>query len=132
MRAFTVTSRSGSSSRPARVTACHAQAADSNLPTLGRRGALASLVALTAAQHPALADVELTTLYGLATPPTSYGGYGGNVKESPKYKFDYPDTWKQLTVNKVQKVCTIGPHHHCNEASCCGQIVLEQYESTNL
>lgn len=59
---------------------------------------------IIAAADPAIADVEFTTLYGLATPPTSYGGYGGNVKEAPKYKFDYPSTWKELTVNKVQKV----------------------------
>lgn len=106
MRAFTVASRLGSSSRPAGLAICHAQNSDAALLNFGRRGALVSLVALTVAQHPALADTELATLYGLATPPTSYGGYGGNVKEDPKYKFDYPETWKQLTVNKVQKVCS--------------------------
>lgn len=105
MRAFSVGSGLGTCTRPARVPVSHAQAKESTPHGPGRRGALASLIALTAAQHPALADTELTTLYGLASPPTSYGGYGGNVKEAPKYKFDYPDTWKQLTVNKVQKVC---------------------------
>ena len=27
---------------------------------------------------------EFTTYYGTASPPTSYGGYGGNAKESAK------------------------------------------------
>lgn len=27
---------------------------------------------------------DFTTLYGTASPPTSYGGYGGNAKESAK------------------------------------------------
>eukprot|EP00892_Ulva_mutabilis_P002595 jgi/Ulvmu1/12336/UM089_0020.1 len=104
MRASSVASRSGPCARAARAApACHAQPKDSCAHSLGRRGALASLLALTAAQHPAHAEAELVTLYGLATPPTSYGGYGGNVKEAPKYKFDYPEGWKQLTVNKVQK-----------------------------
>lgn len=72
-------------------------------PQIDRRDVFLSVCgAALATTTPAFA--ELTTLYGLATPPTSYGGYGGNLNEAPKYKFDYPDTWKQLTVNKVQKV----------------------------
>ena len=27
---------------------------------------------------------EFTTYYGTASPPTSYGGYGGNAKETAK------------------------------------------------
>lgn len=72
-----------------------------------RRQALLSACggALLSAAPPAWASVaELTTLYGQATPPASYGGYGGNSKESAKYKFDYPSTWKQKTVGKQQKV----------------------------
>ena len=46
---------------------------------------------------------ELETFYGKATPPTSYGGYGGNAEEIPKYKFDYPVNWTFQPVNKVQK-----------------------------
>jgi hypothetical protein len=73
-----------------------------------RRTILGTLAVATAgilsSNAPSCAEVELTTLYGLATPPTSYGGYGGNVKEAPKYKFLYPASWKELTVNKVQKV----------------------------
>lgn len=43
-------------------------------------------------------------MYGNATPPTSYGGFGGNSKDKPKYKFEYPANWQKKTVNKVQKV----------------------------
>jgi hypothetical protein len=74
---------------------------------LQRRDALLALcgvVLSSAAVKPACADVELTTLYGQATPPASYGGFGGNSKEAPKYKFDYPASWKPKTVNKQQKV----------------------------
>ena len=45
-----------------------------------------------------------TTFYGADTPPTSYGGYGGTMRETPKYVFDYPEEWKPSVVNKVQKV----------------------------
>lgn len=45
----------------------------------------------------------LATYYGMDTPPTSYGGYGGNANEPPKYSFQYPETWKLQSVNKVQK-----------------------------
>lgn len=37
---------------------------------------------------------EIATFYGMATPPTSYGGYGGNANEKPKYAFEYPMGWK--------------------------------------
>lgn len=53
-----------------------------------------------------LAEEETTTLdtfYGKASPPASYGGYGGNATEIPKYSFLYPQGWKQITINKVQK-----------------------------
>eukprot|EP01025_Chloroclados_australasicus_P035288 TRINITY_DN3597_c0_g2_i2.p2 TRINITY_DN3597_c0_g2~~TRINITY_DN3597_c0_g2_i2.p2 ORF type:complete len:209 (+),score=25.94 TRINITY_DN3597_c0_g2_i2:75-629(+) len=52
---------------------------------------------------PSFAETELTTLYGAASPPTSYGGYGGNAKEIAKYAFEYPSTWKVDVINKVQK-----------------------------
>lgn len=44
------------------------------------------------------------TYFGAASPPTSYGGYGGNVNEAPKYSFERPADWKMQVVNKVQKV----------------------------
>ena len=50
--------------------------------------------------HPA--SVTMSKLYGLASPPTSYGGYGGNAKEDAKYTFEYPSAWKKETVGKVQ------------------------------
>lgn len=46
---------------------------------------------------------ELKTFFGMATPPTSYGGYGGNANEKPKYAFEYPAAWKPEVINKVQK-----------------------------
>jgi len=51
---------------------------------------------------PSLA-VDFETFYGKATPPTSYGGYGGNADEEAKYKFDYPSNWVFQSVNKTQK-----------------------------
>jgi len=37
----------------------------------------------------------------MATPPTSYGGYGGNANEKPKYSFEYPTGWKSEVPSKV-------------------------------
>lgn len=48
-------------------------------------------------------NAEYETFYGLATPPTSYGGYGGNAKEAAKYSFEYPAGWKSAAPNKVEK-----------------------------
>jgi hypothetical protein len=44
---------------------------------------------------------EYQTLLGMATPPTSYGGYGGNANEKPKYSFEYPTGWKTEVPSKV-------------------------------
>lgn len=68
------------------------------------RRTLLGVASLVAVQpwRPSFA-VELDTYYGKATPPTSYGGYGGNADEKPKYRFDYPVEWKFQSVNKVQK-----------------------------
>lgn len=56
---------------------------------------------------PAHADEDEAVFYGLATPPTSYGGYGGNDfgkrKESAKYTFVYPSQWKEEVPSKVEK-----------------------------
>eukprot|EP00877_Chromochloris_zofingiensis_P002444 jgi/Chrzof1/121/Cz01g04040.t1_P19-2 len=46
---------------------------------------------------------EYQTFFGMATPPTSYGGYGGNANESPKYTFEYPTGWKTEVPSKVEK-----------------------------
>lgn len=86
------------SARPARSIACCAAAVPSRRDALGAIAAVAAL-----AGGPARA-FDSATLYGMDTPPTSYGGYGGNSNETPKYRFEYPTGWKRLTVNKVQKV----------------------------
>lgn len=41
--------------------------------------------------------------YGKDAPPSSYGGKEGATKEEAKYSFEYPDAWKSINVNKVQK-----------------------------
>lgn len=45
----------------------------------------------------------LSTFFGTASPPTSYGGYGGNATEDAKYFFKYPTGWKTDVINKTQK-----------------------------
>lgn len=97
------------SSRPSRRAAVVVRAAaEQQQPaSLDRRAALMGLAAaLVAAQtRPALAE-DFEIFYGLATPPTSYGGYGGksqNAKEDAKYTFEYPASWKSETINKRDK-----------------------------
>lgn len=63
----------------------------------------ASILSIDPTKTVAFAAEELETFYGYATPPTSYGGYGGNANEPPKYTFQYPSDWKPKTVNKVEK-----------------------------
>ncbi|EFN59699.1 hypothetical protein CHLNCDRAFT_49502 [Chlorella variabilis] len=51
-------------------------------------------------------SAEVETFYGLATPPTSYGGYGGTSQsrqEDAKYIFQYPAGWKSEIINKRDK-----------------------------
>jgi len=48
-------------------------------------------------------SAELTLFQGTASPPTSYGGYGGNAEESFKYQFLVPADWKPQVINKVEK-----------------------------
>lgn len=70
-----------------------------------RRTVLLSVIASTAwfqSSKRSFAE-EFATFYGKATPPTSYGGYGGNAEETPQYRFDYPEGWTSQPVNKVQK-----------------------------
>jgi len=65
-------------------------------------GLAASVVTVQAHPSPALAqDYEI--FYGTASPPTSYGGYGGNAQEAAKYMFEYPVGWKSARPNKVEK-----------------------------
>ncbi|KAK9815058.1 hypothetical protein WJX73_006135 [Symbiochloris irregularis] len=71
---------------------------------------LGGLLLATAVPLDARADGELveaspgySLYYGKGGPPTSYGGYGGNAKETAKYSFEYPSEWKKTTIGKVEK-----------------------------
>ncbi|GLC37070.1 hypothetical protein PLESTB_001394800 [Pleodorina starrii] len=90
----------GAASQPQRTD-------DDQVAQLGRREVLMSIagmgLAMCAPASPAHADGEYTTFLGYATPPTSYGGYGGNAKETPRYTFEYPTGWKEEVPNKVEK-----------------------------
>uniref|UniRef100_A0A061REQ3 Thylakoid lumen protein n=1 Tax=Tetraselmis sp. GSL018 TaxID=582737 RepID=A0A061REQ3_9CHLO len=46
---------------------------------------------------------DLVLFKGTASPPTSYGGYGGNAEEEYKYQFLVPGDWKSAVINKVDK-----------------------------
>ncbi|WIA39090.1 hypothetical protein OEZ86_005231 [Tetradesmus obliquus] len=71
---------------------------------MARREALLASIALPLLmQQSAQADAEYNKFFGMASPPTSYGGYGGNANESPKYTFEYPAGWKQEVPSKVEK-----------------------------
>jgi len=85
-----------------RLAPCRCVAA---VPSPLSRRTLISVVTATTLLRPwqRSVAVELETYYGKATPPTSYGGYGGNADETPKYRFDYPANWIFQSVNKVQK-----------------------------
>ncbi|GAB4822325.1 hypothetical protein N2152v2_009371 [Parachlorella kessleri] len=93
-----------SSSRTSRrvVTRCQAQKAEG----LDRRQALSAFVAglavLATPRSPAFA-AEWATFLGQDKPPTSYGGYGGQMIEDAKYVFDYPSNWRSDVVNKIEK-----------------------------
>ncbi|KAL0038049.1 hypothetical protein WJX79_000323 [Trebouxia sp. C0005] len=62
-----------------------------------------AVVATALSVNQAEAEGETKTLFGKASPPTSYGGYGGNAKEGAKYTFEYPASWKNDVVNKTEK-----------------------------
>ena len=49
-----------------------------------RRRAADPVATTSPPRDAAPAPAAYTTLYGTASPPTSYGGYGGNAKESAK------------------------------------------------
>ncbi|KAJ9510198.1 hypothetical protein QJQ45_015681 [Haematococcus lacustris] len=91
-------------SRPqlSRVTRTRSQAVESTADgseTASRRvlllgAATAVCVGQSNGQHALASEEEYVPFFGFATPPTSYGGYGGNAKEAPKYTFEYPSGWK--------------------------------------
>lgn len=80
----------------------------SGAPEASRReillaGTTAAALPAFLVQLPAKADDAVQTFLGYATPPTSYGGYGGNANEQPKYTFEYPAGWKSEVPSKVEK-----------------------------
>ncbi|KAL6765703.1 thylakoid lumen protein [Haematococcus lacustris] len=100
-------------SRPqlSRVTRTRSQAVESTADgseTASRRvlllgAATAVCVGQSNGQHALASEEEYVPFFGFATPPTSYGGYGGNAKEAPKYTFEYPSGWKPEIPSKVEK-----------------------------
>lgn len=47
---------------------------------------------------------DVTTFYGAANPPATYGGVGGTTLDKARYTFQYPsDLFKELSVSKVEK-----------------------------
>lgn len=74
----------------------------STLVSLGA-SVLAASANLQARPAAAEAAPGFETFFGAATPPTSYGGYGGNADEDAKYTFEYPSGWKPSVPNKVEK-----------------------------
>jgi len=53
---------------------------------------------------PAFADDEpLGTHYGAANPPATPGKVGGVIKAQARYTFQYPESWKEENISKVEK-----------------------------
>jgi len=85
--------------------AASAHTTESSAADISRRSLLVGALVATPllSQGPSKADDEYSTFLGFATPPTSYGGYGGNANETPKYTFEYPTGWKSEVPSKVEK-----------------------------
>lgn len=95
-------------SKPFRSARCEVKAErmEDDFALVERRGLLltsAAALTLTALPWESRAEGESKVLYGMASPPTSYGGYGGNAKEAAKYTYEYPTAWKIETVGKQEK-----------------------------
>jgi len=91
-----------------RTSRAHIICAASSESAPDRRAFLGGLFCATVAPsvvpHLAKADeTDLVLFQGTASPPTSYGGYGGNASEDFKYQFLVPDNWKPQVINKVEK-----------------------------
>ncbi|KAF6256013.1 thylakoid lumen protein [Scenedesmus sp. NREL 46B-D3] len=85
------------------ANACKPSQTDSAVTVARREALLASIALPLLMQQAAHADTAYAQFFGMASPPTSYGGYGGNANESPKYTFEYPAGWKQEVPSKVEK-----------------------------
>jgi len=99
---------SAPASRACRAVVVRASADASSASQVSRRQLLGASAVLGASivlpSTPAFAEgEEYTTFLGYATPPTSYGGYGGNAKEDAKYTFEYPTGWKSEVPSKTEK-----------------------------
>ncbi|GFR40577.1 hypothetical protein Agub_g1157 [Astrephomene gubernaculifera] len=89
-------------------TTCQPQVEDAPSLQLDRRTMLLSIAGMGMAMCSGVspvkaADGEFSTFLGYDRPPTSYGGYGGNANETPRYTFEYPTAWKPDMPNKVEK-----------------------------
>lgn len=72
-----------------------AYAAYGNAPGAGGAGGAAATGDASA--------IKFNTFYGAATSPVNYGGVGGTTKAKARYSFDYPATFTEDTVGKVDK-----------------------------
>ena len=72
-----------------------AYAAYGNAPGAGGAGG--------AAETGDASAIKFNTFYGAATSPVNYGGVGGTTKAKARYSFDYPATFTEDTVGKVDK-----------------------------
>lgn len=98
-------SKVASTSRLAFTTRC---IADPKKDDASRREMMLSTAGILAVSSmpvlPAMADdVELVSFYGAANPPATPGRVGGVTKDKARYTFDYPPTWKEEVVTKVEK-----------------------------
>jgi len=69
---------------------------------LGRRTLLITAPILLSVST-ALADEELSTFYGAANPPATYGGVGGTTPDKARYSFSVPSGWTEDAVSKTEK-----------------------------
>jgi len=98
--------KSAHAARVAFTTRCVAQSRDEDPQS--RRDVMlcsAGLIALSSFPAlPAMADDEpLATFYGAANPPATPGKVGGVEKSLARYTFQYPESWKEENISKVEK-----------------------------
>eukprot|EP00878_Enallax_costatus_P000483 GHUV01000575.1.p1 GENE.GHUV01000575.1~~GHUV01000575.1.p1 ORF type:complete len:249 (+),score=50.67 GHUV01000575.1:148-894(+) len=86
-----------------RVVANAAKQEPLGMPMMARRELLAAMTLAPMLVQQSAEAADYATFFGYATPPTSYGGYGGNASETPRYTFEYPAGWKQEVPSKVEK-----------------------------
>lgn len=67
---------------------------------------------------------ETKTLYGKASPPTSYGGYGGNAKEDAKYAHVQLVIFSTLRLLLGFACRSFPPHESMSLHSMCARVIL--------